>query len=390
MQVQPEIHLFIIWEKGLHKQAQIESDLKVSFEILSKLRVTWPKEIFSRELSRFYGENLPKNSHKERQCGNGTFACYVVRDTKPNYQPRKTSKGLRLVNTNLFDKKSMYRKWTNHGHLIHATDNISETKTQLLMLTGETYESFMALHPIQDLAEAKEVQGFQVKTLEDLFYALNATVNYVVLRNYESLDQELNSEHPDIDLLTDDSSTLARVLNAEKKYISQDSVQYRLMLEQKEVSIDIRSVGDDYYCARWQRAILKNRRPFKGMYVPHEIDHFYSLLYHALLHKKELSLDYQNRLGMYAQALQIKSFTNNLIEKQMLHLLIVFMDEHNFTLVEPKDLSVHWNHSLVQSAIPMPISPERARMLVKQAFRRKIRYRIKKLLGLNVDKYKNT
>ncbi len=381
-----EIHLFIIWEKGLHKQQEIEAKLIESFELLDVYRVNWPRERFARELSRFYGENLPPNSHKERHCGSGSFMCYVVRDSTPNYALRQTSKGLRLVNANIFDKKALFRKMTNHGHLIHASDNLVESKTQLYILTGRTHDSYR--ESIGGNLTLKETAGFAVNSIGDLFDALNATQNYVVLRNYEQLKDGLMEDHPDIDLLTDDLSSLVRVLGAKKRFNDLNSVQYHLAINGKDVSLDVRNIGDGYYCDHWQRRILLTRTFRDNFYIPDDTEAFFTLLYHALLHKKQLSDDYLQRIHNFALALKLDGFKNQWTERDLLTYLLQYMDSKNYQLVEPKDLGVFWNDLLINSCLQFNTSSLRLAKLRKTALARKFRYKLKKLLGLNVEKYK--
>ena len=121
-----EIHIVLIWEKGLHKLDQILYDIKNSFDILEVKKVIWNNKFFSSNLTRFYGQNLPDGSFKEKHCGSGPFVSIVLRDNNPVYAKRQTSKGKALVNAAIFDKKSMYREWTGGGHKIHASNNLSE------------------------------------------------------------------------------------------------------------------------------------------------------------------------------------------------------------------------------------------------------------------------
>ena len=60
---------------------------------------------------------------KIEHCGNGKFLLIIVKDKNPIYQERNTSKGPKIVNTNLFDKKEEYRNLLGGGHKVHATNN---------------------------------------------------------------------------------------------------------------------------------------------------------------------------------------------------------------------------------------------------------------------------
>ena len=50
-----EIHIVLIWEKGLNKFESILYDLKNDFKVLDVSRVKWGNDFFSNNLSRFYG-----------------------------------------------------------------------------------------------------------------------------------------------------------------------------------------------------------------------------------------------------------------------------------------------------------------------------------------------
>ena len=44
-------------------------------------------------------------------------------------------------------------------------------------------------------------------------------------------------------------------------------------------------MGDNYYCADWEKDILSKRVLHKGFYIMDDINHFYSLMYHGLCQK---------------------------------------------------------------------------------------------------------
>jgi len=108
----PETHLFIIWENAQLKKEEILEDIRNSFKIIKIYKIKWSEEYFSDNLSRFYGTNLPNESDKEKHCGRGPFTLIVILDENPIYEERQTSKGIKIVNINTFDKKEYYRNLT--------------------------------------------------------------------------------------------------------------------------------------------------------------------------------------------------------------------------------------------------------------------------------------
>ena len=351
--VKDEIHLFIIWNKAFYKRDKILEDIKKRFQILDIYNVQWSLDKFSENLSRFYGENLPKNSHKEKHCGTGVFTCVVVRDNAPVYDMRLTSKGYKIVNTNLFDAKKLYREWTGGGHRIHATDNINESKLQLLLLFGLKYEyyknknnSYKEIDYKNDLIGANGWNSF-----EELFDILNYSVKYVILRNFENLDEQLTSKHPDVDLLVENRKLAADILNAKPTTKKSFRTQYVVKVKGRDINFDLRYLGDNYYDLKFQQDILNNRKKYKYFYVPDDELLLYSLIYHALIHKTFISPDYINVFEKLFQKLNINYDRSIFVETNLLDFLIDFMYKKGYSFVEPYDLTVGFNTRLINQRI---------------------------------------
>ena len=146
-------HLLIIWNKGLNQKDKILNDLISQFDILDIYKFSWEKKHFSDNLKRFYAHSQYKRKQRKfnkiikrkiKHCGSGSFIAIVFEDLNPNFELRKTSSGTRLVNANIFDRKTKYREWTGGGHKIHASDDEFETNKDLSLLFGTTTEEFMA------------------------------------------------------------------------------------------------------------------------------------------------------------------------------------------------------------------------------------------------------
>ncbi len=256
-----ELHLFIVWENGRYKEQEIMVDIKNNFEIMGVYEVKWSVENFSSNLTRFYGENLPPKSHKEKHCGKGPFLLVIVRDKNPLYRIRRTIKGSVVVNVNMFDSKEMYRAWTGGGHKIHSTNTISETNHDLVLLLGMNIDDFVNINAgkydgrIQQ--NGNDLIGYKGwENISQLFYVLNASINYVVLRNFECLPDKYNLEdHGDIDLLTDNLLNMKYIINSRKVYREKYRVQNEVIIGGDKILFDFRWVGDNYYDTRWEEAI---------------------------------------------------------------------------------------------------------------------------------------
>ena len=115
---------------------------------------------------------------------------------------------------------------------------------------------------------------------EEMFNFINISSNYVILRNYE----DLNNLKPDsdIDVLTSDIDFHYHI-NGTRKYNHKD--------------VDIRTPNDGYYDSNWVLDIIENKILYKNkFFIPDPVNEFYSLLYHTLIHKNQLSDRYNNKL----------------------------------------------------------------------------------------------
>ena len=344
-----EIHLFIIWSKAHYERKNILSDIDSKFTILDIYNISWDKNKFSENLSRLYGESLPINSNKEHHCGNDTFTCVIVRDENPLYKPRQTSKGIRIVNVNLFDAKKLYRSWTGGGHKIHATDDIEETRIQLMLLLKKQYDNYLIIN--ETFSVEKEYNENLIgckgwKSLEEVFDVLNMTINYVILRNFENIQDEMDSLHPDIDVLTDNKDNAISILNAQKTFQNKYRVQYKVLIDNKDINFDLRFTGDNYYDINWQKNILSTRIKEDFYYRPTDVNYFYSLLYHALLHKPKFGFDYERRLLELNDKCSLVSSRKYFSVLDIFNELEEFINTHKYCITYPKDFSVYWNYEI--------------------------------------------
>lgn len=335
-----EYGLFIIWSNARNKEEQIHNFIDNNFNILNIFEIEWNKEIFSDNLTRFYGENLPKNSFKEKHCGNDKFLLYVVEDEKPVYKYRKTSKGMKLVNTSFFDSKEILRYWTGGGHKIHATNDVQEFKHDLMLLLDVSIEDYLKKYiKSKDIISIKKdvIGANGWNSLDEVFYVLNETIKYVVLRNFENLpEQYVVGNHGDVDILCDNYYNMQKILNSKEESKISSRVRNYIDVSGKKLFLDLRYVSDNYYCNQWEEHILDNRKKYKCFYIPDNEDLKYSLLYHALIHKKNISPDYITKF---------KDYFNTDSTVSLCNILKGFMNEKKYCFIDPKDISVFFNEN---------------------------------------------
>lgn len=182
---------------------------------------------------------------------------------------------------------------------------------------------------------------------EELFKKLNSSnSNYLVLRNYENLlDPKIYvGGHGDIDILCEDSQAIVKVLNAQL-YGKDDGTHYYVLINGEKVFLDLRHIGDDYYCEKWEKNLLKNKILHQCFYVMNQEDYFYTLIYHAILQKKKFSEEYRVRLTNMANSLGID--VGNCREKDFLRILMKHMKDNGYVFRYSKDPMVPQRYQLV-------------------------------------------
>ena len=110
-------------------------------------------------------------------------------------------------------------------------------------------------------------------------------------------------------------------------------------IDGKQISFDIREVGDNYVDTKWESDILKRRiLSESGLYVPSKDDHFYSLIYHAIIQKKDISETYVkvfHDVGGYTEKqAKDKVFLRKKLDD--------YMSKNGYKMVKPRDETVKY------------------------------------------------
>lgn len=349
-----EYHLFIIWEHARTHEKEILRDIADSFDITHIFDIKWSKKHFPDNLSRFYGTNLPPGSDKEAHVGRGRFLVVLVDDKEPNYNHHETSRGVELVNSRTFSSKAKYRNLTGGGHKIHATNNKSEFSHDLFLLLSMNIEGvhkkYGKVHDETIFIDKDLVGAEGWNNLEEVFNTLNETIEYVVMRNYTPLPEEYYSAtHGDIDFLVRDYQNAQFILRAQPVFSEPYRVHNKIVVDRKEVLLDLRYIGDNYYDTSWQENILKTKLLYNNLYVMDEENHFYSLLYHALVHKPSVGDDYVSTLRSLNKNLAVTHkeinkqwFTNGSATTE----LGVYLANKQYAITQPEQ-SVYYNEDTI-------------------------------------------
>lgn len=352
-----EVHLMIIWEHARVIEEKILDDIAKRFTILKVYEIHWPKEKFTENLSRFYGTNLPPNAKKEAHVGTNPFLAVIVEDKNPVYKTHTTSKGDKTVNSNLFSAKATHREWTGGGHRIHGTNSPVEVDHDLTLLFGKNTKDLVKTFgkPSRKIEVYKQsvVGADGWESLEQFFYVLNNTIDYVVLRNFDQLpDKYYAKDHGDIDLMVADYKDAVLVANAKPVFSQKYRVYNEVRIKNEKVLFDFRNVGDNYYDPLWEVDILKRRvLNRKGFYVADSEDFFYSLLYHAIIQKPKTGDDYKARLIKLAKTINITVTQTSFDNGDAVRLLAGFLKKHGYVFTQPDDRSVYFHEDHIKVGV---------------------------------------
>ncbi len=346
----PELHLFIIWQNARFKSEEIIEDIRKKFEIVQVFNVTWSPKMVSSNFTRFYGVSLPNKSFKEKECGVGEFKLIVVYDHNPFHEIRMTSHGKELVNVNMFEAKYLYRSWTGGGHKIHGTTNELETNNNLTLLLGLNAKDFIKKYNQSNQSDVitlcRDLEGAHGwDSLKQLFYILNSTVPYVILRGEKEINTGIFPDnHRDVDILLENKD----YQNA--KYIINGFSCCNLHRPHELVKIN----GDNYYIDIWQREknyfdrswctkMLLDRQINNGLYVLPTEHKFYTLLYHCFFIKGRFEEDYIVELNYLREHLNLGTIAFD-------RLLLQFLSRNDYVVIRPTDLSIelHFDNELLR------------------------------------------
>jgi hypothetical protein len=221
---------------------------------------------------------------------------------------------------------------------IHCTDNIKETKDNLWALG---LDRFYEQRAFPNLSMA----------LQALNQATQHGFYYVVMRNFESCPDKVTiDEHFDVDILCSDYFAAKRILDVDAGVALNHHTMYEnggytvlnyVQIGGQRVLFDLRFVGDNYYDIELQKAMLGMRvlHP-QQFFIPHQTVWLYSILYHALVHKKHISTTYLEHFKSAGLITHIESGDNADQRAVLFSHLSDFMSANGFTYVTPHDKSV--------------------------------------------------
>ena len=144
----PELHLFVLWEKARRAEERILADLshQADIEVIGKWELAFSgpaREAFTA----FYGWKKQRakklGNRKVHRSGSGGFLLVVVRNLNPHYGTRWAfGRKYYLANELMYDLKACYREWAGRRHRVHGTTDRGEFAHDIFLLTGHTAEEW--------------------------------------------------------------------------------------------------------------------------------------------------------------------------------------------------------------------------------------------------------
>src|SRR5207302_4639797 len=255
------------------------------FTICDVLRIHWSAERFSRNLTKFYDDDLPPGSDKELHCGVGEFLLTVVEDESPEHGRRTVSRGgVERVSTKMHAAKARYREWTGGGHRVHTSLDDREFARDSFLLLGRQAERYRpGASPAWD-GEISDLHVDLVGTdgwddVQQLARALELTGAFVVLDRTAA---------DDLTLLVEDFWS-ATVMATGAKPVEARFGRHDLFVDGRPCILELHEVGGGHLDPDWQSDMIARRGwDAEGLPVLSPEDRFYSVLYRGLFHEPDL------------------------------------------------------------------------------------------------------
>ena len=226
-----------------------------------------------------------------------------------------------------------------------GSTNIEEFFFYATLLVGPTFIEHLTSFSSEvlhykiaaDLVGAKGWNSF-----EELLSVATLCCDWLVLRNGEFLPNNFWGNDKDMDILCRDLAPFLLVINADRK--GQGIANFYVTVEGQALDVDARFLGDEYYDRAWQEDMLATK-VYQGV-VPHlNIEHyFYSLLYHARIHKNVVKAIYVPRLRQMAQVLELNFDEQILSHDQCFAQFIdAYFQRKTYQFTYPKDYACYEN-----------------------------------------------
>lgn len=299
------IHVYdILWTK----EYLVENikRLSINNEISKKLFQTPEKTVFKAVI-------IKMNSHQYKMLVQGSYEVIWPAEENP-----KLIDGVLLYSNNI-------ERFFRYSSLILGPGFVNEK--------GD----IVALPQQENLAGSS---GWQ--SIEEMIQVANYCSDWLVLRSAEDLLSDFLETGKDIDILCRNLTDFILAVNGRQK--SQSNFTFQVDVLHKLVDIDASYIGDDYYDQTWQRDMLATKS-YQGIVPQLNIEHyFYSLLYHARIHKNIVKSTYVPLLRQMAKVIML-NFDEKILfnDKNCAQFLDEYFDLNGYKLTYPQDYACYEN-----------------------------------------------
>lgn len=186
-------------------------------------------------------------------------------------------------------------------------------------------------------------------SLDEVFATMRECSEFIILRNYEELSNETYymNGYDDINFLCASTKEMKRELGVQRDIYWKSPNHFFINIKGSQVKIGLHYVGDGYYDIRWEKAMIESRVSNGSYDVMNDENYFYSLIYHALLQKRQFSDEYRRRLTEMGKGLGI-----DLQDKvDFYECLFKYMKEKGYKVDYPQDPTVPINYGHVSEEI---------------------------------------
>jgi hypothetical protein len=216
------------------------------------------------------------------------------------------------------------------------------------------------------IKEKKLLGAVKWNSFNEMFSVLNKSTKWVVLRNFETLNEKQFNKGDDIDILCANRDLFLALINAKKRHGGRCS--YYVNVGKLSIPLDIRFIGDKYFDPVWSFNILRNRVYSNCIPRPSDYDYFFSLLYHCKLQKKSVKPEYVDRLNILATKLKFIHLDHNFVHNDEIssELLNSFLRKNSYTYTYTDDAVRNENFLRSIKYKEINDSLENWRILIKQ------------------------
>jgi hypothetical protein len=297
----PEPGLFVIWETGRKSQYRILDDLAANFHINRVTEFRWTPSMVWANYQRFYSDTPIRGSAHARNKGLGPFLAINVSVNSAAYDHRLTrNRGVRVVNTEMFDAKTRYREWTD-GFGIHCGENISESLRDTYMLYGSESDNWVKRklprwNGTIDIVEQDPMGALGWRSFDELFGVLNRAVNYALICYGPTAEvKDCLSRGHSFDILTSDYYAAHTILHNGPRIPEplRRGGTIEIRVDDKPVKLNLRYPGDGQFDEKWATAILDKRvMDSHGFYRPKDEEQYWLMARHVVAERAPIDLKF--------------------------------------------------------------------------------------------------